>query len=144
MKIDSFKPTWARHLPHGDGILLLQACELAGEHRARGETILARTSLGTSMDVWPVLWGLEILAQAAASLPVHGKIDGPRRGYLVKADQMRFTVGTLPAEDRLIVKVERTAESSAGLNICHGTICRDQAPHQALLEARFYLWNQAA
>lgn len=138
------KPDWARYLPHGDGILLLQKCLIADEHHAIGETVLNQTALGASLATWPALWGLEILAQAAASLPVHGKADGPRQGYLVKADQVRFNVAMLPPDERLRVEVERTAESSAGLNICHGTICPAAVPDSVLFHARFFLWNQAA
>lgn len=144
MKTDLDKPEWARYLPHGLGILLLRSCTLEGEHRACATTLLAETHLGASMQSWPALWGLEILAQAAACLPVNGRIDGPRQGYLVKADNVRFTVALLPANEELAILVTRTTASAAGLNICEGTITRGNDPETVLLHARFYLWNKAA
>ncbi len=138
------KPLWAQYLPHGLGILLLEDCVLHGEHEAKAHTVLRNTPLGTRLSVWPSLWGLEILAQAAACMPVQGRIDGPRQGYLVKADRVRYTVSTLPADQRLEISVKRTAESATGLNVGEGSICLASNLHQPLMEARFYLWNKGA
>jgi len=144
VKLVSKKPDWARYLPHGPGILLLQECTVEDAHHAHATTLLAETPLGAVMRFWPSLWGLEMLAQAAACLPVHGRIDGPRQGYLVKADKVRFAVGTLPADEQLTIRVERAGENAAGLNICDGVITRTSEPEAVLLQARFYLWNKAA
>lgn len=144
MNADSEKPEWARYLPHGLGILLLATCRLEGTHRAHATTVLQDTPLGATMPSWPTLWGLEILAQAAAALPVQGRVDGPRQGYLVKADKVRYCVATLPVADPLSITIQRTAESSVGINICEGMITTLAQPDRRLLEARFYLWNKAA
>lgn len=146
MLSSSVKPAWASLLPHGHAILLLTECEVLGEHRVTARTRLAETVIGqqTDGDTLPILWGLEILAQAAATLPVHGDPLGPRQGYLVKADQVVYRAASLPLHTTLLIDAERLNEASNGLNLGRGTIrLADNPDALPLFEARFFLWNRA-
>jgi predicted hotdog family 3-hydroxylacyl-ACP dehydratase len=138
------KPEWAQHLPHGPEILLLQSCETDGDNKAQGRALLCETNLGQAGKALPVLWGLEMLAQTAAALPVNGDPAGPREGYLVKADSVSFQQTTLPLDEPLITRTERLSQGVSGLYICQGEIVRENAPDVPLFSARFFLWNKAA
>lgn len=142
--MDMTKPAWAQFLPHGKEILLLDDCELDGPDRAWGTTLLRHTHLGADKEAIPIFWGLEMLAQTAAALPVKGDPAGPREGYLVKADTVRYEVASLPTNEVLRTCAERVSQSSTGLYLCKGHIVRVADPETPLFSARFFLWNRAA